>query len=91
MFNVRHLMLCILLLVAGFAHAGEPVDINTADAETLAAAIDGVGLKKAREIVADRQANGPFASVDDLTRVKGIGERTVETSRANLTVGSGSN
>ena len=87
--NVRYLMACTLLLLAGSAYAGEPVDINTADAEALAAAIDGVGLKKARDIVADRQRNGPFASVEELTRVKGIGEQTVETSRENLTAGSG--
>ena len=88
---VRHLIACAVLLLVGLAHAGEPVDINTADAETLAAAIDGVGLKKARDIVAFRQQNGPFASVDELTRVKGIGERTVEMSRGNLTVESGGN
>lgn len=88
---VRHLIACALLMLVGFAHAGEPVDINTADAETLASAIDGVGLKKARDIVAYRQQNGPFASVDELTRVKGIGERTVEMSRENLTVESGGN
>lgn len=91
MINVRYLMACALLLLAALVHAGEPVDINTADAETLASAIDGVGLKKARDIVAYRQANGPFASVDELTQVKGIGERTLEMSRENLTVGSGGN
>ena len=89
--NVRHLIACALLLLAGTLYAGEPVDINTADAEALASAINGVGLKKARDIVADRQRNGPFHSVEELTRVKGIGEQTVETSRENLTVGSGTN
>lgn len=86
MFNTRHLMASILLLAAGIAHAGEPVNINTADAETLASAINGVGIKKAREIIAYRRQNGPFESVDDLTKVSGIGAQTVEKSRANLTV-----
>jgi competence protein ComEA len=86
MFKVRHLMASVILLVAGIAHAGEPVNINTANAETLASAINGVGIKKAREIIAYRQQNGPFASVDDLTKVTGIGTHTVENSRENLTV-----
>ncbi len=88
MINARHLMVCAVLLLAGAVHAGEPVNINTADAETLASAINGVGIKKAREIVADRQQNGPFQSVDDLTRVSGIGTQTVDKSRDNLTVKS---
>lgn len=91
MIYVRRLMACAMLLISGFVYAGEPVDINTADAEALASAIDGVGLKKARDIVAYRQQNGPFTSVDELTRVKGIGERTVEMSRKNLTVENGGN
>jgi competence protein ComEA len=86
MFKARHLVACAALLVAGVVHAGEPVNINTADAEALASAINGVGIKKAREIIAYRQQNGPFGSVDDLTRVSGIGTQTVEKSRENLTV-----
>lgn len=86
MFKARQLIACAVLLVAGIVHAGEPVNINTADAETLASAINGVGIKKAREIIADRQQNGPFTTVDDLTRVSGIGTQTVEKSRDNLTV-----
>lgn len=86
MINARHIMACAVLLLAGAVHAGEAVNINTADAETLASAINGVGIKKAREIIAYRQQNGPFESVDDLTRVSGIGAQTVEKSRDNLTV-----
>ncbi|NIM27100.1 MAG: hypothetical protein GTO67_10950 [Gammaproteobacteria bacterium] len=86
MFNARRLMACAILAAAGVVNAAEPVNINTADAETLASAINGVGLKKAREIVAYRRQNGAFASVDDLTKVNGIGARTVETSRERLTV-----
>lgn len=88
MFNARYLMACALLAVAGVVYAAEPVNINTADAETLASAINGVGLKKAREIIAYRQQNGPFATVDDLSKVNGIGAHTVESSREKLTVQS---
>ena len=86
MFNARHLIACAALVAAGVAHATEPVNINTADAETLASAINGVGIKKARDIIVYRQQNGPFATVDELTKVNGIGTHTVETSRENLTV-----
>lgn len=61
-----------------------PVDVNTADAETISAELQGVGLSKAVAIVDYRKAHGPFKSVDDLTLVKGIGARTVEINRANI-------
>ena len=53
------------------------VDINTADASTLTQ-FNGVGPATAKKIVAYREANGPFASCDDLTKVKGIGAKTLE-------------
>jgi len=66
-----------------------PVDINSADAETLATTMQGVGDKKAAAIVAEREKNGPFKSIDDLTRVKGISEKTVEANRDKIMVGAG--
>lgn len=65
---------------------GEPgagiaeVAINTASAEELMT-LPGIGERRAALIVEDRDRRGPFASVDDLTRISGIGERTVETLR----------
>jgi competence protein ComEA len=72
-----------LALLAAPAFAG-PVNINTADAATLAAELNGVGPALAEEIVRDRTANGKFDSPEALTRVKGIGERIVEMNRANI-------
>lgn len=69
------------------ATAIEPVNINTATAQQLADTIIGVGIKKAEAIVADREANGPFASVEELTRVPGIGDVTVASNRDRLTIG----
>jgi competence protein ComEA len=69
------------------ASAG-PIDINTADAATLASAMNGVGEKKAATIVAYREAHGPFQRVEDLSNVNGIGPSTVEKNRDNLAVGS---
>ncbi len=52
------------------------IDLNTATARELEA-LPGIGEVRARAIVADREANGPFRIVEDLTRVKGIGEGTL--------------
>ena len=76
---------CILLSPL-LAFAG-PVDINSADAETISAELDGVGMAKAQAIVEYRRKHGPFKSVDELAQVKGIGERTVEINRKNILLG----
>jgi len=72
-----------ILLLAAAAMAG-PVNVNTADAETISAELQGVGITKAIAIVEYRKANGPFKSVDELAQVKGIGARTVEINRKNI-------
>lgn len=61
--------------VAGGQQAA--VDINSADATALET-LPGVGPSTAAKIIADREANGPFASVDDLTRISGIGPKKLE-------------
>ncbi len=80
--RLSYLAVCTLILPLA-ALAG-PVNVNTADAETISAELQGVGLSKANAIVNYRKTHGPFKSVDDLTLVKGIGERTVEINRANI-------
>lgn len=62
------------------------VNLNSADAETLARELNGIGETKAHAIVEYRQANGAFESVDELLEVKGIGEATLEKNRERLTV-----
>ena len=80
-----------VLLAAPVAVLADPVDINSADAETLAASIDGVGTQKAIAIVKYRETNGPFANVDDLANVQGIGMKTVDRNRDKLTAATPSN
>jgi len=75
------------MLCAPCAHAG-PVDVNTADASTLARELDGIGLSKAQAIVEYRKEHGPFKGPEDLARVKGVGDKTVERNRANLRFGA---
>jgi competence protein ComEA len=57
------------------------VNINTASAEALASALNGVGIAKAYRIVEYREAHGPFEAVDELSEVKGIGDALVTRNR----------
>lgn len=85
--------------VGSYAAKAEPVDsakvavaqaatinLNSADAETLTRELKGIGATKAKAIIAYREAHGPFASVDELLEVKGIGAATLEKNRAKLSL-----
>lgn len=82
------LTLALLLALAPASLAGE-VNINTATAEELASQLKGVGLNKAKAIVAHREDHGAFASPDALSDVKGIGLRTVDMNRESILVEKG--
>jgi len=88
MYKVSKLFVSLLISLVLLVPRAGPVDINTADAATLAGAIKGVGEKKAATIVAYRETHGPFTRVEDLSNVKGIGPGTIEKNRHNLEVGS---
>lgn len=62
------------------------IDVNAAGAEELAL-LPGVGPAIAGRIVSDRADRGPFASIDELRRVKGIGAATLERIRPFATAG----
>ncbi|MGE8148266.1 ComEA family DNA-binding protein [Pseudomonas frederiksbergensis] len=62
------------------------VDLNSADAPTLQRELAGVGEAKAKAIVAYRESNGAFASVDELLEVKGIGKAILDRNREKLEV-----
>lgn len=79
----RNLLLA-LAFAASFAlpaFAATPVNVNKADAGTIARSLDGIGPSKAQAIVAWRQAHGPFKKVEDLAQVKGIGKGTLDRNR----------
>jgi competence protein ComEA len=75
----------VLLSLPAIVFGGQ-VDINTADAETISAELNGIGLSKAKAIVEYRTKHGPFASAEDLSLVKGIGERTVEKNLSDIKI-----
>lgn len=79
------LLVTAMFLGYGSAIAG-PVNINTADEETLAEELEGVGPALAAAIVRDREENGSYESAEALMRVRGIGERVVENNREFILV-----
>jgi competence protein ComEA len=87
--NLAVLVFALTLALPGWLLAATPVNINTADAATLAKSLDGIGNSKAQAIVAWRDAHGPFKSVDDLSQVKGFGPKTLERNRAAILLSGG--
>ena len=85
--KLKYLLGAATLLLSLSTLAGEPVDINSANAAALATAIDGVGMKRAEAIVNYRNQHGSFRSVDDLAKVRGISTKTINKNRENLSVG----
>ncbi|MDH4234182.1 MAG: helix-hairpin-helix domain-containing protein [Gallionella sp.] len=78
----------LLVLIALFAFSGmalAAVNLNTASKEELQS-VNGIGPKKAEAIIAYRTRNGWFKNVDDLKKVKGFGDKSVEDMRPELTV-----
>ena len=65
--------------------ASAPVNLNTATAEQLDA-LPGIGPATAATIIKDREAHGPFRSVNDLGRVRGIGDSKLGQLRELVTV-----
>jgi competence protein ComEA len=83
---MRHMFLAsAFALGSGLAFAGA-VNINTADAKTLAKELVGVGAAKAEAIVRYRTEKGPFKNVDELRKVEGIGEATFEHNKNSIKV-----
>lgn len=85
---LRTTLAAIAIAFAALASAGaeERVNVNTADAATIAAKLDGVGLKKAEAIVRYRDENGRFDAPADLAKVKGIGTATIARNAGRIAV-----
>jgi competence protein ComEA len=85
---MRRITLGLTALLLPLLAAAGPVDINTADAATLARELNGVGDSRARAIVEHREKNGRFGSPEDLMKVSGIGQQVFNLNRENIRVGA---
>ncbi len=84
--SFRELLRLIIFGICSAALYAGPVNINTADAETLASELTGIGPALAAAIIEDREMNGNFVSPESLMRVSGIGTRILEMNRPNILV-----
>ena len=76
-----------LMLIMSSALWAEHVNINAADAETLAVELKGIGVKKAQAIIDYRKEHGAFVNVEDLANVKGISSRIIDKNKDNIVLG----
>lgn len=76
----------IAMMFLAPAIQAEPVNINTADAATLAKSLNGVGPAKAKAIVSYREKNGPFKSADQLAMVEGFSQKLIDKIRTDVRV-----
>lgn len=84
---IRTLVFVVCAALGALAWADDEagrVNINTADAATLAERLDGVGAARAQAIVSYREAHGAFESPDDLIEVSGVGPQVVERNRDRI-------
>tara|TARA_R100001163_G_C5005848_1_gene153407 strand:+ start:579 stop:875 length:297 start_codon:yes stop_codon:yes gene_type:complete len=87
-------IICLTLILLG-SHASlaqneagempvEKVNINLADAKTIALVLDGVGMSRAEAIVEYRDINGQFTTLEELLLVSGIGEVTIRNNQDRI-------
>ena len=86
MSRIRYILFAIIISLVSFGAMAVPVDINTANAETLAAELTGIGSAKAQAIVAYREKHGPFRQAEDLLQIKGIGDAILEKNRDSIVI-----
>lgn len=83
----QYIAVVVITLLSPFVIAAQLVNINTADAITIAENLNGIGASKAKAIIEYRKLHGDFRSVDDLVKVKGIGFKLVERNSSLISFG----
>ena len=76
----------IVLSLCAFNVFAAPVNVNTADAKVISESLKGIGLKKAEAIVKYRTEKGLFKAIEDLAKVPGIGQKTVEKNKQDIVI-----
>lgn len=86
-FPVLKNLLLAIVLSSGFVVSAElpaTVNINVADADTIAAVLTGVGKVRAQSIIKWRESNGPFTSTEQLAEVSGVGAIVLEKNKHKI-------
>lgn len=94
MLQRKRVVVSLMVIVAGLfifsglalADDAAKININTATVAELTT-LKGIGDAYAQRIVEYREANGPFTSIEQIKEVKGIGEKTFESIKDQITVG----
>jgi competence protein ComEA len=84
---MKSIMLTVWLVLLWVAVAIAAVNINSADQQALES-LPGIGAVKAEAIIKYREEHGKFKSVDELTEVKGIGQKSLENIREMVEAGN---
>ena len=87
--KIARILSIAFFLLAAMPVLADVVNINKADAAALAENLNGIGMVKAQEIVKYRDTHGKFESIEELSNIKGIGEKTVEKNRDNMSLSKG--
>ncbi len=82
-YTLNSLLLVLMLTFSSISIAQE-VNINTADAQSIASSLNGIGVKKAEAVVAWRNEHGNFTDLAELENIKGIGPKTIEKNKGNI-------
>ncbi len=85
--TIRALLFAVAVLVAAAPAVAQGLDVNTASQAELEA-LPGVGAKIAADIIREREEGGPFASVDDLTRVPTMTTGVLGKIRGSIRAGN---
>lgn len=83
---MKKFILAVALVLSSVAAWAGPVNINSADAKTLAKELVGVGPAKAEAIVKYRTEKGPFTAPEQIKKVDGIGDAIFEQNKANIKI-----
>ena len=83
---IKRIVLITLLFVAVPALSADKLNINTATVQQISKVMKGVGKQKAELIVSYRHSHGPFTNLEQLKKINGIGPKTIEDNRENLTL-----
>ena len=81
---MKKLILLLVLFIFNSIAIASPVNVNSADAKTIADALAGIGQKKAEAIVKFRTEKGPFKTVEELTQIKGITKKILDKNTNDI-------